>query len=248
MYLSITLKDYQIKGNYIYIGKDNIHYFSEMESFDIITSDGYRRNNVSLSCSKRKNGNDMYYISIPSFYESHKYLQPGDTINLDIDSNNRTVQIDIPKKNIESTSIERIISPQEEKELEQFLVNAIQNGKLGSISIFKDPKNGQSGIYYNTKDAGIIDLLCVDENGNYIVFELKKTKTGDQVVGQLLRYMNWVKENLAQEKMRRVRGIIVLQKQDDDYENDTQVSNIRWAIRSNPDIELKFYKITITLE
>jgi hypothetical protein len=65
------------------------------------------------------------------------------------------------------------------------------------------------------------------------------------VVGQIQRYMGWVKKNLAKDK--RVRGIIILHEQEDDYENDKQVSYLRYALLVNPDIQLKFYKMSISL-
>jgi hypothetical protein len=41
-----------------------------------------------------------------------------------------------------------------------------------------------------------------------VVIELKRGQTSDATVGQVLRYINWVKANLAAEK-QDVRGIIV---------------------------------------
>ena len=59
---------------------------------------------------------------------------------------------------------------------------------------------------------GIIDLLCLDKENNYVIIELKKDKTSDKVVGQIQRYMTWVEENLADKES--VRGIIVAQGHD----------------------------------
>lgn len=59
-------------------------------------------------------------------------------------------------------------------------------------------------------DVSNIDLLMRDQNSNYTVVELKKGKTEDDVVGQTLRYMGWVRENLSKAKV--VRGIIVVAK------------------------------------
>ena len=42
----------------------------------------------------------------------------------------------------------------------------------------------------------------------YSIIELKVSKGYDRVVGQLLRYMGWINQNLAEEK-HSVRGIIV---------------------------------------
>jgi restriction system protein len=54
-----------------------------------------------------------------------------------------------------------------------------------------------------------IDFLCVeDSTGDFVIVELKKGKTSDVAVGQVLRYMGWVKQNLAKEK-QKVKGIII---------------------------------------
>jgi RecB family endonuclease NucS len=59
-------------------------------------------------------------------------------------------------------------------------------------------------------DVSNINLLMQDKNKHYVVVELKKSKTEDGVVGQTLRYMGWVRENLSKAKV--VRGIIIVAK------------------------------------
>jgi predicted RNA-binding protein len=45
-----------------------------------------------------------------------------------------------------------------------------------------------------------IDFLAVDrETGELVVIELKRGQTSDATVGQVLRYMGWVRANLAEE-------------------------------------------------
>ena len=46
----------------------------------------------------------------------------------------------------------------------------------------------------------------------FVVFELKKNKTSDKAVGQLTRYMGWIKKN---KKDDGVKGIIVAGRFDD---------------------------------
>jgi len=67
----------------------------------------------------------------------------------------------------------------------------------------------KSGRQFPT-DVSNIDLLMQDKDANYIVVELKKGKTEDDVVGQTLRYMGWVREHISKTKL--VRGIIVVAK------------------------------------
>jgi restriction system protein len=57
-----------------------------------------------------------------------------------------------------------------------------------------------------------MDLLCKDRNGNsVVVVELKKGRKGDEVVGQILRYIGWMMNNLKTD----VRGVIVINEPDD---------------------------------
>ncbi len=83
-----------------------------------------------------------------------------------------------------------------------------------------------------------IDFLCVDKNsGDLVVIELKRGKSSDSTVGQILRYIGWVKENLA-EQNQNVRGIIIAQ------END---STMRYAIKDLPHVTALTYKVNFTL-
>jgi hypothetical protein len=52
-----------------------------------------------------------------------------------------------------------------------------------------------------------IDILANGGDGAFVVIELKVSRGYDRVMGQIMRYMAWVKENLADGKP--VRGIIV---------------------------------------
>ena len=56
-------------------------------------------------------------------------------------------------------------------------------------------------------DVGPIDILARDKKTkNYVVIELKKNQTSDDTIGQLLRYMGWIKKN---KKDDGVKGVIV---------------------------------------
>lgn len=98
-----------------------------------------------------------------------------------------------------------------------------------------DPEVLEKGIKLikrqKTTDAGIIDLLCLDKNDNYVVIELKKDMASDKVVGQILRYMAWVEDNLSDRES--VRGIIVAQGHD---------KKLEYAIKSSKyPIEVKVF-------
>jgi hypothetical protein len=91
-----------------------------------------------------------------------------------------------------------------ERQLEDFV-----EANLGSIEqgfVLYVDSEGKRGRQFETTDAGTIDLLCKDARGKFVVLELKKGATSDAVVGQTMRYVGWVEQNLAQGD---VRGIIL---------------------------------------
>lgn len=88
-----------------------------------------------------------------------------------------------------------------------------------------------------TTDVGRIDLLCIDRRNNYVVIEAKKGKESDKVVGQLLRYMGWIKRKLAT-KGQGVRGIIVVSEYDE---------RLDYSVAANDNIRLKYYRVRFEL-
>ena len=81
-----------------------------------------------------------------------------------------------------------------------------------SLSYFEEeeqvPRNGQ----YDTQTVGIMDMLCIDESGNFTVIEIKRRAT-DKTIVQILRYMGWTKEELCKDG-QKVTGIIVAERKD----------------------------------
>lgn len=106
----------------------------------------------------------------------------------------------------ETVSLEQYDFPLE-SHLRDFIVRNISNilRDERQLVIFED-NNGMKGVEYQT-GVGPIDILSKDSEGNFVVFELKLSKGPDKAIGQLLRYMGWIKHHLANDK--RVDGIIV---------------------------------------
>jgi len=56
--------------------------------------------------------------------------------------------------------------------------------------------------------VGRSDLICVNGKGDLVVIELKRGMSSDEAVGQVLRYVGWVRENIAKEG-QEVHGWII---------------------------------------
>jgi len=94
-----------------------------------------------------------------------------------------------------------------EKELENFMVRNWERINLEKgLKLYED-EDGEIGQQFPT-DSGAIDILAVDKDNNFVVIELKKGRSDEKVVGQILHYMGWVKSTLATNG-QDVRGIII---------------------------------------
>ena len=100
-----------------------------------------------------------------------------------------------------------------EKYLEEFVVSNFDAVFKRKMHIYEDAQ-GINGQQYPT-DIGPIDILAVEADSNsFVVIELKKARTSDQVVGQILRYMGWVKKNLCKGG-QSVKGIVICRHSDE---------------------------------
>lgn len=124
-----------------------------------------------------------------------------------------------------------------EKHLEAFLVaNWNQTELSNSFSIYQE--DGEPvGQQYAT-DAGQIDILAVSKDGKrLLVVELKRGRVSDVVVGQILRYMGYVKEQIA-EPDQTVEGVIIALEDD---------QKLRWALAAVPSITFYRYQVSFKL-
>ena len=95
--------------------------------------------------------------------------------------------------------------------------------------------NGVNGVEYNTP-IGRIDILAIYEEDGLLVIELKVERGSDQVCGQIMRCVGWVKRHLADGMP--VRGLVIASHISD---------RIRYALADVPNVEAREYQIHITL-
>jgi restriction system protein len=95
-----------------------------------------------------------------------------------------------------------------EKHLEAFLVENWKHTELGKhYDIFEE--DGELVGQQYPSDTGPIDVLAISKDKKtLLVVELKRGRVSDNVVGQIQRYMGYVKEELA-ESNQQVKGVII---------------------------------------
>lgn len=124
-----------------------------------------------------------------------------------------------------------------EKHLEDFLVKNWKGTELSSDFDIYEEDGERVGQQFLT-DTGPIDILAISkDHKTLLVVELKKSRASDVVVGQLLRYMGFVQEELA-EPEQTVRGVVIALEDD---------QRLRRALAMVPAIEFYRYEVSFKL-
>jgi len=99
-----------------------------------------------------------------------------------------------------------------EEHLEDFLVENWERTELGKDFVIYE-EDGEKAQQYQT-DTGPLDILAISKDKKrLLVVELKKGRASDAVVGQTLRYMSYVKDELAEED-QTVSAVIIAHEDD----------------------------------
>ena len=124
-----------------------------------------------------------------------------------------------------------------EKHLEDFLVANWSQTELGKTHDIYQEDGQLVGQQYAT-DTGPMDILAIrKDKKELLVVELKKGRASDAVVGQVLRYMGYVMQELA-EPDQMVRGVIIALEDD---------QRMRRALAMMPTVEFYRYQISFKL-
>jgi endonuclease len=168
-----------------------------------------------------------------------------------IDENDSEVRLVPPGSGLAGASVTAVLgggaeaedAPEEsdprfglEYQLRDFLAQNIQSIDVDGkrLRLFVDPA-GRDGIEYPTA-VGPIDLLAVDDAGAFFVFELKRARSPDHAIGQVTRYMGWVRHTIGRD--RDVNGVIVAKEISD---------ALRYAVSVVPNVSLFEYQVEFTL-
>ena len=140
------------------------------------------------------------------------------------------LEVALEEEMVEEKEVPTEVSIQMERDLEDFLINNLNLIEEG-LELYID-EQGRNGRQYST-DVGTIDLLCKN-NDDFVIIELKKGRTSDSVVGQISRYIGWVRENLSEG--HDARGIIIV------HEFDPK---LKYAVLAHDNLKLNYYEIQI---
>jgi len=120
--------------------------------------------------------------------------------------------------------------------LEDFIVYNFAAIFQGTLRIYKDAE-GNDGQQYAT-GTGRIDILAVELRSNsFVVIELKKGRPSDQVIGQILSYMGWVKRTLCAPG-QAVKGLVICR------DPDPKLSD---ALAMTNNIDVRYYSVSFKL-
>ncbi|RJR43363.1 MAG: DUF1016 family protein [Deltaproteobacteria bacterium] len=126
-----------------------------------------------------------------------------------------------------------------ERYLHEFLRDNWSNLQIGQEwTIYKEGGDEEAGYEYPT-DVGRIDLLAKHQSQpRWLVIELKRNQTSDQTVGQLLRYIGWVKRHKAGDN-EQVQGMIICREAD---------AALHYALSTVSNVELRRYEVEFHLK
>ena len=150
-----------------------------------------------------------------------------------LDPNTHRPKIQVDDEDVEDPSVFAL-----ERHLEDFLVaNWAQTPLAAEYKLYEE--DGEIVGQQLPSDTGPIDLLAVSHDGSeLLVIELKKGRASDSVVGQVQRYMGYVKDALAEDS-QTVRGMIIA------LEDDLRIKR---ALSVTTNIDFYRYKVSFDLE
>jgi endonuclease NucS-like protein len=119
-----------------------------------------------------------------------------------------------------------------EAHLRDFLAKNLDRIEPG-LRLHTSPEN--KGVEFPV-DGGRIDLLAVDQNGKFVVIELKLSQGRSKTLGQLLYYMGWVDQHL---KNGPCRGFIIASEMTED---------LAVAVARVPGVSLAKYRMSFAIE
>jgi hypothetical protein len=123
-----------------------------------------------------------------------------------------------------------------EQQLEDFIISNWDSTSLGNEYelIYED---GTLISQQYITPVGRMDILAKDKKtGSYVVIELKRNQTSDDTIGQITRYMGWVKQELGDDG---VKGVIIAGSYD---------QRLDYARVMMPELDVFIYEVQFNLK
>jgi hypothetical protein len=112
-------------------------------------------------------------------------------------------------------------------------LESIWGEKYRGYKLYSESDGRIIGELYDTKTVGQIDLLYQNANGDLLVVELKRTEdTPDKAVGQIARYIGWIRGNIGKDKT--VESILIARSASEE---------LKYATRALKDCNLFTYEV-----
>jgi hypothetical protein len=126
-----------------------------------------------------------------------------------------------------------------ERHLHDFLLDNWDRTELGKEWALCEEGGDVEGYGSERQtEVGTIDLLAHHKTDpRWLVIELKRGQTSDVTVGQVLRYMGWVGEHLAQPD-EKVEGLVIALGHDE---------RLRYALKILPNVKFMRYEVSFRL-
>ncbi len=125
-----------------------------------------------------------------------------------------------------------------ERYLHEFMRDNWDTISLGQEWDLREEDGELVGYEYPAGEVGQIDLLAQHKTEpRWLVIELKRGQSSDETVGQVLRYMGWVKRDLA-DTSDTVEGLIIAHSMD---------PRLHYALEYTSNLSVKLYKVDFRL-
>lgn len=207
----------EIESNYYYIPGEILPHRRKVKWYKIPV----RRSDMSEALSN-SSGSILTTCDLTKYEEELEILIRGDKTSI-ITSNDSSIE------NPSEFALER--------HLEDFLVKNWNSTSLGKKYDIYELDGEMVGQQFPS-DTGPIDILALSKDKKtFLVVELKKGRVSDNVVGQIQRYMGFVKEDLA-EPNQVVKGVII------GFDNDLKIQR---ALSVTTNIDFYKYKVDFKL-
>ncbi len=183
-----------------------------------------------LHYSAKPNEDDLFFQLDGGHYRLYDPKQDPTPIHSADDKPNGTT----PTEDDEDTETRGSAEFAYESDLRNYLAKNLSVIEAG-LKLYEE--EGINGIEFPV-GGRFIDILAVDSGGAFVVIELKVSRGYDRVVGQLMRYMAWIRKNQA-ELGQKVRGIIVARQISED---------LLLACSLLPDVQLFEYELSLAVK